>query len=777
MAVGTIDPSGALTYQQYNPGAANSQYLTPEAIRQLYEYATALKSRAASQGGGQQQPNVTSYGTFFSPWQGASNVVNALVGGMLQHKANEAGSGVQGYRAQTYGAGIPQPPYTPGSSNTSDTGSSEKTAALPEDPVELASLEGPTSGMMARSEAATSRQESGGNYGNVTTTINPRTGQPQSAIGKYGIMDFNVGPWTQEILGHAMTPEQFKNDPTAQDTVYRTKMAQYEKQYGVEGAGRAWLGGPGGVNHPERTDPLGTSVGDYGHKFAQMVAGPGARPAPGQVPMQQVPGGVGPSYQPIRIPQGVLPPASTFKPGDIGGLLATDQPGQAPMGSAAQQMYFSTQINPRVLGTLGGSIVVPPGGNATQGYYVPQMQTGQTSIGSLKFPFQYYYQPGAGNVQIPMGGQPAAAPIRPPAPSGPQGRAAPAPGEVPGRAVGSIPGGTQVASLGNIPIPQGVAGSAETHLPGPAPAAPPAAAAAVPGGAPAAPQEAQAATEGPPLPSVGQEFPGAPGGIPGLTPQLWQGYIDTLKADAAKGALQSGMTATAQKYGQRYDVLETQGNEAATQLPQIDSALALAQDPRVTQGLFSEPALFVKRLTDAMGISSNTAAPAQVFNKFIANSILQGLRAFTQGASPGQIRTAEIALQKLSSAGLPLQPTANIALLNLVKKMYQQNYDIGLMAANYAQGHGGKIDAGFDKQMLQYRKDHPVVTPAEVEHEVEAALPKGGQAGAPGGAPPTMPKAPPQAIEYLRSHPDTAAKFDQTFGVPGAAATILGTQK
>lgn len=140
-------------------------------------------------------------------------------------------------------------------------------------------LMGPASAIIDRAVLATKAQESGGRYKNVTTTINAKTGQPQNALGAYGIMETNLGPWSQEILGKEVSRAEFLASPTLQDQIYRGKMGQYIDKYGVEGAGRAWLGGEGAVNSPDRSDAFGTTVGNYGSRFASLVGGT----APGEV--------------------------------------------------------------------------------------------------------------------------------------------------------------------------------------------------------------------------------------------------------------------------------------------------------------------------------------------------------------------------------------------------------------------------------------------------------------------------------------------------------------
>lgn len=64
---------------------------------------------------------------------------------------------------------------------------------------------------VARFRKAIISQESGGSY----TIVNPDSG----AIGIGQVMPENVGPWTQRYLGKALTPEQFRMNPGAQDAV------------------------------------------------------------------------------------------------------------------------------------------------------------------------------------------------------------------------------------------------------------------------------------------------------------------------------------------------------------------------------------------------------------------------------------------------------------------------------------------------------------------------------------------------------------------------------
>jgi hypothetical protein len=130
---------------------------------------------------------------------------------------------------------------------------------------------------------ALSSIESGGNY----RAVGPQTGKGR-ALGKYQVMEFNVGPWTEEVLGQKLTPMQFLADDKAQDAVFQGKFGQYVEKHGPEGAARAWFAGEKGMNDPNRRDVLGTTVANYGRKFTNALSGPGvavAQTAP-QMPRQ-----------------------------------------------------------------------------------------------------------------------------------------------------------------------------------------------------------------------------------------------------------------------------------------------------------------------------------------------------------------------------------------------------------------------------------------------------------------------------------------------------------
>ena len=104
-----------------------------------------------------------------------------------------------------------------------------------------------------------------------------RTRTGDRAIGKYQIMGANVPSWTEAALGQRMTPEEFRNDPAAQEATARHRFTQYADKYGDEGAARAWYAGEGGMKNLGATDVHGRlTVGGYGQDFMRRMGGPGA---------------------------------------------------------------------------------------------------------------------------------------------------------------------------------------------------------------------------------------------------------------------------------------------------------------------------------------------------------------------------------------------------------------------------------------------------------------------------------------------------------------------
>lgn len=118
---------------------------------------------------------------------------------------------------------------------------------------------------MANSYAdAISGIESGGRYG----LLGPVTKSGDRAYGKYQVMGNNIPQWTAQYYGQPLTPQQFLSNPQAQDAVFQGEFGRLAGKYGPVGASKAWFAGERGMNNPNAKDMLGTTVDQYGKKFA-----------------------------------------------------------------------------------------------------------------------------------------------------------------------------------------------------------------------------------------------------------------------------------------------------------------------------------------------------------------------------------------------------------------------------------------------------------------------------------------------------------------------------
>lgn len=148
--------------------------------------------------------------------------------------------------------------YAPQDNTLASLGS--QYSAVPTMPTPISA---PTGDLITRHLNSIAGIESGGRY----DLLGPTTKSGDQAIGKYQIMGANVPEWTKAALGTAMTPDQFRNDPQAQEATARHRWSYYLDKYGADGAAKAWLAGEGGMNNPNARDQLGTSVADYARRF------------------------------------------------------------------------------------------------------------------------------------------------------------------------------------------------------------------------------------------------------------------------------------------------------------------------------------------------------------------------------------------------------------------------------------------------------------------------------------------------------------------------------
>ena len=260
--------------------------------------------------------------------------------------------------------------------------------------------------------AAIGGMESGGNY----SALGPVTPSGDRAYGKYQVMGANIPQWTQDVLGHSLTPQQFLASPQAQDAVFQAKFGQLAQKYGPDGAARAWFAGPAGMNNPNATDQNGTTVGDYATKFQAAYSGPNTTRTPqGMQAATSQPGGAGmqpspatSSPQPAQPPQMASPngmpsvppqtmariqamiraggPAQQFAMALLQRYVVPQQPVVVPEGGIAVQPITGRVIargQPRSYAVTAGGALVTPGAPGANGAPAQGAATYQNNTGLL----------------------------------------------------------------------------------------------------------------------------------------------------------------------------------------------------------------------------------------------------------------------------------------------------------------------------------------------------------------------------------------------------------
>ena len=172
-------------------------------------------------------------------------------------------------------------------------------------------------GILDQLKANIAGTESRGQPNNGYGAVGPATNGDRP-YGKYQVMGNNIPQWTQAALGQSMTPQEFLNNPEAQEAVVNHRLGGYLQQYGPAGAARAWFtGSPTGTGK----DVNGMSGDQYASLATQGMGAGG--PAPGGA---------------MAFNGGQTPPPSGPALGAIQGAAGPPGGGPAPSNMFAQDM-------------------------------------------------------------------------------------------------------------------------------------------------------------------------------------------------------------------------------------------------------------------------------------------------------------------------------------------------------------------------------------------------------------------------------------------------------
>lgn len=714
-------------------------FATPEQIASNRAYAKALLQQSLQTGTG-TSGNVTAV----SPWGGAAQLMQALVGGHNMNVAGDQERQLLGSAANAQAA-LPVP------------------GAQQQPPISVPGTPKSWSYPISSYADDTASQETG-NQKDPYGAIGPKTSKGDNAYGKYQVLGSNIPAWTKEVLGTPLTPHQFLASHEAQDAVYQQKFGQLAQKYGPEGAARAWYGGEGNVNNPNARDlanPNAPTVGQYGKTFAANLPQGGqalgfsgqpatAAPAPvgspsamalalrGGSELQPPQPGMGlPSSAPVQtaqngqsvIPQGVVPMRQHMTKQQFEAITAN--PAVPPnVKQWALESYYG-QNQPQELAIPGGKVIIGAGGQQLPLYDVGKMNT---KVGDIERETQYQDVPDPQHpgwiirrIVPTMGAAPSAA-----APAA--GSAAPTNSAVPTDLVPSksnfapeTPGPSSEDApdiitkgpeavhgmLGTAP-PAGTAGPLSFgSTPAPSPTV-------IPGAPTPGKQTAQGV-----LPSP--DFDNADIG----TLANWQQQRN-IATDAAKEFNKKD----AETYQKDYDKYQNMGIQSYNAKNQLDIMKGIIEDPRFIQGPYSDPKLALQNVFAAFGDkgAQNATALNQAFGKLKSSGVLADMKTKLDGL--GQVRLAEIHLLENAAASQGNTLGANRAILDIGSKFQDQAQQLGQISNWYRQGYrwdqGGHIikdaqgnpalsserptSAGQDMAINQYLASHPLYTDEQTKN-------------------------------------------------------------
>jgi post-segregation antitoxin (ccd killing protein) len=121
----------------------------------------------------------------------------------------------------------------------------------------------PSGNLSARDAIAGIESKGSGDY----SAVGPVTGSGDRAYGRYQVMGNNIGPWTQQALGRALTPQEFLASPEAQNKTFDTIFGGYLQKYGPRDAASMWFTGKPLSEGAGLSDVNGMTGNRYVDKF------------------------------------------------------------------------------------------------------------------------------------------------------------------------------------------------------------------------------------------------------------------------------------------------------------------------------------------------------------------------------------------------------------------------------------------------------------------------------------------------------------------------------
>lgn len=188
-----------------------------------------------------------------------------------------------------------------------------------------------------------------------------------------------------------------------------------------------------------------------------------------------------------------------------------------------------------------------------------------------------------------------------------------------------------------------------------------------------------------------------------------QGYRGTQDEHIAKTeADKAYATENVKSYIKKYDTIQTAGDRARVDIPKLDLARKLTEDPNFYSGVGEQYNLLAKRAIVALGGDPDKGTPQEAFRKVVSDSLLDQIKSM---AGTGPVRVAEMKIMQEAAANPGNTPQANRLVLELASRAQKRSAAIADMAQNY---NGGRLDSGFDRKVAAYDRANPLISDKEI---------------------------------------------------------------
>lgn len=167
----------------------------------------------------------------------------------------------------------------------------------------------------------------------------------------------------------------------------------------------------------------------------------------------------------------------------------------------------------------------------------------------------------------------------------------------------------------------------------------------------------------------------------------------------------------AKAYSKKYEQFVENGIKSQQEIPQLQMLQEQMNDPNFFSGSGEKYNLLYKRLKSAVGLDPDAAVPQELLRKVTASNVLGSLG---QLKGLGPVRVAEMNMAREAAASPDNSIPANKLLVEISKRTHQVNAELADMAQRY-KDENGSLDAGFDKKVSSYYKQHPMFTDAEIK--------------------------------------------------------------